>query len=62
MFDGADKTYKQCNQIVEGACQQWGAACAPANACMFSPADGMHHTCDDVAGGSCKKYGALCAP
>jgi hypothetical protein len=62
MYDAAARTYKQCARGVEGTCQQWGAACAPASACMFSPTDGLHHKCDEVAGGACKKYGALCAP
>ena len=62
MYDASDRTYKQCAKISEGACLQWGAACAPASACMFSVADGLHHKCDEVAGGGCKKYGALCAP
>jgi len=62
MVDATDKTYKQCANAVEGTCSQWGAACAPANHCMFSFDDGMYHHCDDVAGGACKRYGALCAP
>jgi hypothetical protein len=62
MFDVADRTYKQCTSIVEGQCKQWGAACAPANGCMFSPADGLHHKCEAVSGGTCSRYGALCAP
>jgi hypothetical protein len=62
MYDAGTRTYKQCTRVVEGACQQFGAACAPANKCMFSPADGLHHTCDELSGGTCTKYGALCAP
>ncbi len=62
MYDPADRTYKQCTQAIEGTCQQWGAACAPATQCMFDPADGLHHQCEQVAGGACQRYGALCAP
>jgi hypothetical protein len=62
MFDAKDASYKQCAKPVEGQCQQWGAACAPATACMFDPADGLHHHCDQVTGGTCARYGALCAP
>ena len=62
MYDPGDRTYKHCGSSIEGTCQQWGAACAPASVCMFDPADGLHHRCDEVAGGSCKRYGALCAP
>ena len=62
MYDPADRHYKTCTKPVEGTCQAWAGACAPASKCMFDPADGLHHTCDSVDGGSCKKYGALCAP
>lgn len=62
MFDPGDRTYKKCGNAVEGVCQQWAAACAPASACMFNPADGLAHHCDELAGGGCTRYGALCAP
>jgi hypothetical protein len=62
MYDPGDRAYKQCGRAAEGTCQQWGAACAPATACMFNPSDGLHHRCDEIAGGGCKRYGALCAP
>jgi hypothetical protein len=62
MYDASSRSYKQCTKVSEGTCAAWGAACAPAPACMFNPADSLHHTCDDVSGGTCKRYGALCAP
>jgi hypothetical protein len=62
MFDPASRTYKTCAKPVEGACQRWGKACAPANKCMFDARDGYYRQCEDVAGGTCERYGALCAP
>ena len=62
MYDAAARTYKQCAKPVEGTCQQWGAACAPASKCMFDARDGYHRQCEDLSGGACKRFGALCAP
>ena len=49
-------------RAVEGACAQWGVACAPASKCMFDAKDGYHRTCEDLSNGACKRFGALCAP
>jgi len=62
MYDPGTKSYKLCTKPVEGTCQAWGGACAPASKCMFDATDTVHRTCDSLDGGSCKKFGALCSP
>ena len=54
--------YFTCLAGGAGACFHFGAACAPADHCMFDPGDRTYKQCAAPVEGTCSKWGAACQP
>jgi hypothetical protein len=61
-FHAGTGQYFTCLAGGAGVCFHFGAACTPADGCMYDPSDRSYKACAKGVEGTCAQWGAACAP